>query len=152
MIKIIWSILSSLLLVFIIWCVVIYTKYGTLDNYHIDFYASFSKINVSSDWAKALSGFVQSGENLQLNLSKADIYFADWAKNALSNTNMSWLTAIVDFLSIIFKGIYYIYSFVYFLVDLVKSVAVWFTYACWILIQLIGFLFNPSVVPITRGV
>lgn len=150
MIKIIWSILSSLLFIFVVWCVVIYTKYGTLDNYYIDFYSSFSKINVSSDWAKALSGFVTSGEKLQLNLLNADIYFTEWSKNALGGLNISWLTAIIDILGVIFKGVYYIYSFIYFLVDLIKSAAVWFAYACWILVQLIGFLFNPTVV--TRGV
>ena len=148
--KLIFSLFSSLFLLFIIWCIVAYANYGSdLIYYRIDFVKSFNNLNIDSDWASALSNFITSGENLQLRLSQADVYFYDFLNSFLSY-DASWLglilKVVVTGLSYISKVIYYIYTFIYYIVDLVKSIAVWGAYSLWIVIQLLGFVFKPSFV------
>lgn len=148
--KLICGLFGSLMLLFIIWCVVAYANYGSdMINYRIDLVRSFNNLNVESDWAYALSQFVKSGESLQARLSQADVYFYEFLANSLSEDLGWWgliLRVVTTGLSYISKGIYYIYTFIYFIVDIIKSVAIWGAYSIWIVIQLIGFIFKPYFV------
>lgn len=148
--KIIISLFSSLLFLFIIWAIVAYANYGSdMINYRIDLVDSFNKLNISSDWANALSGFVNSGENLKLRLQGANVYFWEFVNDTLSNSTDWWgliLRVVTSGLAYISKAIYYIYSFVYFLVDIIRACSVWLAYSVWILLQLIGFVFKPTFV------
>lgn len=143
--KLVLSVFSTLFFLFVIWCCILFARYGAdFTKYRIDLGASFNKLNISSDWAFALSRFTTSFNTLQTKLMSADVYFADWAKNNLA---MDWVWYIVlNALSYITKGIYYLYAFINFVVDIIKSAVIWFGYACWILVQLLGFVFNPVVV------
>lgn len=143
--KIIISLFSSLFLLFFIWCIVLFARYGTnFLNYRIDFGATFNKLSVNSDWAYAINQFNTSFTSLRLRLLSADSYFVDFLTNKL---DMNWFFLIIlNAINYIVKGIYFLWSFVFFFVDIVKSIAVWFAYSVWILIQLIGFLFNPVVI------
>ena len=148
--KIICSLFGFLILLFIIWCIVAYANYGNdMINYRIDLVDSFNKLNVSSDWATAISGFVNSGENLRLRLQGADVYFWEFINDTLSNSTDWWgliLRVVTSGLAYISKAIYYIYSFVYFFVDIVRAVSVWIAYSVWIVLQLINFIFKPTFV------
>lgn len=150
--KIIISLFSSLLFLFIIWSVVAYANYGNdMINYRIDLVDSFNKLNISSDWAEALSGFINSGENLKLRLQSAEVYFWEFINDALSNSTDWWgliLRVVTSGLAYISKAIYYIYSFVHFFVDIIRACSVWLAYSVWILLQLFGFIFKPTFVRI----
>ena len=64
--KLILSIFSSLMIFIVIWCFVLYARYGNdWVQYHIDLINVFSKFNFSEDFADVYRSFNNSVSNFE---------------------------------------------------------------------------------------
>lgn len=143
MTKLIWGVLSSLLLLFVVWLCVCYAQYGNdFLTKHLDLVSTFNKMfnvtppntNLFQENIKTFAnGFGKVGTYVnQLNAFITE----DWGA-------FEWLKAIFTGVVYLSQGIYYLYNFVNFIFLLLTSLVNYIQYACNVLVNIIFTLFNP---------
>ena len=143
MTKLIWGLLSSILLLFIVWLCVCYAQYGSdMINKHINLVETFNRMfNVPQP---NINVFQDSVRQFQENFSKVGDYtteFMEWANQDWGA--FEWVKMIFSGIQYIAQAVYFIYNIVNFLMTLLSSLITYVSYACTLILNIIITLFNP---------
>ena len=143
MTKLIWGLLSSFLLIFVVWLAIAYSMYGNdFINYHLDLVATMNKMfNVPQPDTSTFTGMFASFRD---GFSKVGDYAQEFMNFTSGNWGaFEWVKAIFTGITYMAKLFYYIYNIINFLINLVSIFVNYVKYACDVLINVIMTIFNP---------
>lgn len=144
MTKLIWGILSSFLIIFIVWLCLCYAQYGNeFINHHLDMVATINKMfKIQNQPDTAI--FNTMFENFRDGFSHVGEYAEDFMDFTSGNWGaFEWVKAIFTGITYMAKMFYYLYNIVNFLINLVSIFVNYVKYACDVLINVIITIFNP---------
>lgn len=143
--KIIISLISSFMFLFVIWCIVLFAKYGNdWTHYHIDFRQAFDNLNIKMEYATIYTKFNNSFEDLEQNILDYEIWLNNYFKDVFSSSNIV-LKIMVNLFASVSNAVNYIRSFLLFLGSFIKNGAIWIGYSLKCIMQIFKVVFNPVV-------
>lgn len=143
MTKLIWGVLSTFLMFFVVWVSICYVQYGNdFINHHLDFVATFN--NMFNVPKVDTSQFSDIFRNFRDGFSNVGKYVSDF----MAWTESDWgifetLKMIFTGISYIARAIYYIYNIINFLFNLLVILVDYVRYSCDLLVNIIVCFFNP---------
>lgn len=146
MTKLIWGVISSFLLIFVVWLALSYSIYGNdFINHNIDLVSTLNKMfNVPQPDTNQFSTMFQ---NFRDTFSRV----GDFTESILEFTEGDW--GVFEWVKMIFTGLeyiarlfYYLYNIVNFGITLISILVNYVKYACDLLVNVIITLFNPTFI------
>lgn len=144
MTKLIWGLLSTFLIIFVVWLCISYSIYGNdFINHHLDMVATINKMFKIQDQPDTAM-FNSMFSNFRDGFSKVGDYAEDFLEFTSGDWGVfEWVKAIFTGITYIARVFYYLYNIVNFLINLISIFVNYVRYACDVLINVIVTIFNP---------
>ena len=143
--KIIISLISSFMFLFVIWCIVLFAKYGNdWTHYRIDFRTAFDNLNLNIEYATLYTRFNNTFEEFEQNILDYEIWLTDYFSEIFDSGNIV-LKVLVQLFANVSNAVNYIRSFLLFIGSFLKNSLIWVGYSLKCIMQIFKVVFDPVV-------